>query len=237
MSGESLTLLTRVKRFLLGKPLTSHMALHSCIPKWKALPILSSDALSSVAYATEEVLLPLAALSALAVSWSVPIALAIGLLLFIITASYLQTIDAYPGGGGAYTVAKENLGTKAGLVAGASLLLDYILTVAVSVAAGVENLSSAFPFLLGHKELIGAIIILFLMLSHLRGVKESAGLFCLSYLLFYWVSVLPFNFWIRATHHGGRNPNFPRGEPVIPRRSIVLNSKIVCVGLFSTYRN
>src|SRR3954453_10373938 len=141
-----------IKSLILGNPIPNEMACHERIPKWKALAVLSSDALSSVAYATEEILIPLAAFSALAVTWSIPIAMAIGLLLVIITASYRQTIDAYPNGGGAYIVAKENLGTYAGLIAGASLLIDYILTVSVSIASGVENIASAFPMLVGHKE-------------------------------------------------------------------------------------
>jgi amino acid transporter len=139
--------LTRLKRILLGEPLSSQMAVHELIPKWKALAVLSSDALSSVAYATEEILIPLAAFSVLAVNWSIPIGIGIAILLTILTVSYRQTIDAYPSGGGAYIVAKENLGTHAGLVAGASLLIDYVLTVAVSTASGVENLASAFPSL------------------------------------------------------------------------------------------
>src|SRR3954467_12324243 len=100
-------------------------------------------------------------------TWSIPIALAIGALIIIITVSYRQTIDAYPNGGGAYIVAKENLGTYAGLVAGASLLIDYVLTVAVSTAAGVENLASAFPMLNEHKEFIGATIIFVIMVFNL----------------------------------------------------------------------
>ncbi|MFZ9596197.1 MAG: APC family permease, partial [Bdellovibrionia bacterium] len=122
---------------------------------------------------------PLAAFSSLAISWSITISLGIVILLGVITVSYRQTIDAYPGGGGAYIVAKENLGTVAGLVAGASLLIDYALTVAVSTAAGVENISSAFPFLAQHKEAIGALIILIIMMFNLRGVKESATFFAL----------------------------------------------------------
>ena len=172
-------ILTRLKRILLGEPLTNQMAMHERIPKWKALAVLSSDALSSVAYATEEILIPLAAFSALAVTWSIPIAIGIGLLLTIITLSYRQTIDAYPNGGGAYTVVKENLGVYAGLIAAGALLIDYVLTVAVSIAAGVENLASAWPILLPHKEWIAALIIFCLMLFNLRGVKESATLFAL----------------------------------------------------------
>ncbi len=176
--------LTRIKRILLGEPLTNQMAIHELIPKWKALALLSSDALSSVAYATEEILIPLAAFSALAVTWSIPIGIAITLLLVILTISYRQTIDAYPSGGGAYIVAKENLGIYAGLIAGASLLVDYVLTVAVSTASGVENLASAFPALSEHKEIIGALIIFLIMVLNLRGVKESATLFAFPTYLF-----------------------------------------------------
>ncbi|MBI2712311.1 MAG: APC family permease [Bdellovibrio sp.] len=181
--------LSQFKRVFLGQPLSNQMASEELIPKWKALAVLSSDALSSVAYATEEVLIPLAAFSVLAVGWSIPIALAICALLIIITISYRQTIDAYPSGGGAYIVAKENLGTTAGLVAGASLLIDYVLTVAVSIASGVEQLASAFPVLVEHKELCGAFIILLIALFNLRGIRESASIFALPTYLFV-VSIL-----------------------------------------------
>ncbi len=177
-------LLNRIKRVLVGEPLSSHMADHETIPKWKALAVLSSDALSSVAYATEEILIPLAAFSTLAMSWSIPIASGIAALLMILTASYRQTIDAYPGGGGAYIVAKENLGTQAGLIAGASLLIDYVLTVSVSVAAGVENLGSAFPALVEHKVFVDALIVLLIALFNLRGIRESASIFAIPTYLF-----------------------------------------------------
>lgn len=167
----------RAKMYLVGSPLQSDQLHHQRIPKWKALAVLSSDALSSVAYATEEVLIPLSLLSAAAVSWAIPIAFAILFLLVVVTISYRQTIDAYPNGGGAYTVAKENLGTQAGLVAGASLLIDYVLTVAVSVAAGVENTTAAFPFLEPHKEAIGVVVIIILATMNLRGISESASVF------------------------------------------------------------
>src|ERR1051325_8963011 len=101
-----------IKNYLLGQPIPSEMAIHERIPKWKALAVLSSDALSSVAYATEEILIPLAAFATMAVAWSMPIAISIGVLLAILTLSYRQSIDSYPNGGGAYIVAKENLGTK-----------------------------------------------------------------------------------------------------------------------------
>src|SRR3954471_18351927 len=113
--------LRNLKRLIVGSPLMTEMMHNERISKWKALAVLSSDALSSVAYATEEVLIPLALFATAAVAWSMPIAIAIGVLLFVVTVSYRQTIEAYPGGGGAYTVARENLGENAGLVAGAAL--------------------------------------------------------------------------------------------------------------------
>ncbi len=174
----------KIKRLLLGQPLSNQMLAHERISKRKALAVLSSDALSSVAYATEEILIPLAAFSIAATNWSLPIALGITFLLTIVILSYRQTIDAYPGGGGAYLVARENLGVQFGLVAGAALLLDYILTVAVSTAAGVENIAAAFPALAMHKELIGVTIIFVIMLLNLRGVQESATIFAIPTYIF-----------------------------------------------------
>ncbi len=176
--------MSKLKRLILGDPLSTDMAQHERIPKWKALAVLSSDALSSVAYATEEVLIPLSIFSIAAVSWSIPIAISIALLLVIVTVSYRQTIDAYPSGGGAYTVAKENLGTHAGLVAAAALLIDYVLTVSVSVAAGVENIISAFPNLSNHAVLIGVCTIIIIAMFNLRGVRESASIFAIPTYLF-----------------------------------------------------
>jgi amino acid transporter len=167
----------KLKHFLIGNPLTMDKLEEEQIPKWKALAVLSSDALSSVAYATEEVLIALLGLSAAAMAWSIPMAIGVALLLLIITLSYQQTISAYPHGGGAYTVAKENLGETAGLVAGAALLIDYILTVSVSVSAGVENIGSAFPLIVAHKVLIGVLIILLIMALNLRGIRESSNIF------------------------------------------------------------
>lgn len=170
---------TKAKRFLLGEPLLTHHDSHERIPKWKALSTLSSDALSSVAYATDSILFTLTAFATYAVGWSIPIALAIAALLAIVTASYHQTIEAYPSGGGAYTVAKENLGTYAGLVAGAALLIDYVLTVSVSVASGVENIASAFPLFAEHKAIICVLVILVITFLNLRGIRESATIFAL----------------------------------------------------------
>lgn len=170
-------LLTKIKNAFIGNPLTMDKLEEEKIPKWKALAVLSSDALSSVAYATEEVLIPLSLFALAAMAWSIPMAIGVAILLLIITLSYQQTISAYPHGGGAYTVAKENLGETAGLVAGAALLIDYILTVSVSVSAGLENIGSAIPFIAGHKVLIGVLIIFIIMILNLRGLKESSNVF------------------------------------------------------------
>lgn len=170
-------LIDKIKHRLIGNPLTIDKLEEEQIPKWKALAVLSSDALSSVAYATEEVLIPLSLFAVTAMSWSLPMAVLVALLLFIITMSYQQTISAYPHGGGAYTVSKENLGETAGLVAGAALLIDYILTVSVSISAGVANIGSAFPIVSEHLVISCVVVILFMMLLNLRGLKESSNIF------------------------------------------------------------
>ena len=170
--------ISKVRKFLIGNPLHNSQHSHELLPKWKALALLSADALSSVAYATEEIIIPLTLTGiAFATTWSLPIALAILALMLIVALSYQQTVRAYPNGGGAYIVAKENLGVGAGLVAGAALLIDYILTVAVSVSAGVENLVSAFPSMAGIQVFTGVWVILLLMVLSLRGVKDSATIF------------------------------------------------------------
>jgi amino acid transporter len=170
-------LISKIKHVFIGNPLTIDKLEEERIPKWKALAILSSDALSSVAYATEEVLIPLSLFAVAAMAWSIPMAIGVAVLLLIITLSYQQTISAYPHGGGAYTVAKENLGETAGLVAGAALLIDYILTVSVSVSAGLENIGSAFPFISEHRVILGVLVILTIMMLNLRGVRESSNVF------------------------------------------------------------
>ncbi|MBC7532314.1 MAG: APC family permease [Oligoflexus sp.] len=201
----------RIKTFLVGHPLSTEQLQHERIPKWKALAVLSSDALSSVAYATEEVLIPLSLFATAAVAWSLPIAVAIACLLIIITISYRQTIDAYPGGGGAYTVAKENLGVNAGLVAGGALLIDYVLTVAVSTAAGVENVAAAFPMLLPHKEILGILVISLITLLNLRGVRESASIFALPTYIF----IFSFIILIGAGAYQILTGNFHAVAPII----------------------
>jgi amino acid transporter len=175
-----------LKRFIIGRALRTEQAAHERLSKKTALAVFSSDALSSTAYATEEILLVLAVAVAYgqagAFRYVVPISIGIGVLLVIVAISYRQTIHAYPSGGGAYIVAKENLGTNAGLVAGASLLVDYVLTVAVSIAAGVAAITSMvqgtrYAWLDDHKVLLCLMFIGFIALANLRGVRESGALF------------------------------------------------------------
>ena len=169
--------LTRAKRLLVGRPLASERLESERLNKKTALAVLSSDAISSVAYATEQILFVLAVLGAVAVQYVFGISLVIAGLLLLVGLSYRQTIFAYPGGGGSYTVAKDNLGTMAALVAAAALLTDYLLTVAVSIASGVAAITSAYPTLASHAVLLCVLAILVLMLVNLRGVRESGLIF------------------------------------------------------------
>ncbi|MFO1519152.1 MAG: APC family permease [bacterium] len=173
-----------LKRLILGRPLRSSEIVHQRISKKVALAVFSSDALSSVAYATEEILLVLVPAGFLAVQLSLPVALAIGLLLIILISSYSETIHAYPSGGGAYIVSKENLGKYPSLIAGASLLTDYVLTVSVSAASGVAAITSAFPSLYSHSVLLALACIAFITVANLRGIKESGALFAAPTYLF-----------------------------------------------------
>lgn len=177
---------TAVKRLLVGKALRTEQAAHERLSKKTALAVFSSDALSSTAYATEEILLVLAVAASFgqgyAFRYVIPISIGIAALLLIVATSYRQTIHAYPSGGGAYIVAKENLGTTPGLIAAAALLVDYVLTVSVSIAAGVAAITSAvqgtrFAWLDNHKVSLCLVFIAIIALANLRGVRESGALF------------------------------------------------------------
>jgi amino acid transporter len=168
-----------LKRLLLGRALSTYSQEHQLLPKSLALPVFSSDTLSSVAYATEEMMLVLVLAGAAGLSYRLPIALAIAALLAIVVTSYRQTVRAYPRGGGSYIVARENLGTLPGLVAAAAILTDYVLTVAVSVTAGTIAITSAAPSLADHKVLIASVLVAFITAANLRGVKEAGALFAL----------------------------------------------------------
>jgi len=172
------------KRLLVGTPLATAQLVHERLTKVKALAIFSSDLLSSSAYATEEILLILILAGTVAFSFSIPISLAIAALAAIVVTSYRQTVRAYPSGGGAYLVAKDNLGILPGLTAGASLLVDYTLTVAVSVAAGVAAITSAAPALHDERVLLGVSFIGLITLGNLRGVRESGTIFAIPAYIF-----------------------------------------------------
>jgi amino acid transporter len=177
---------TTLKRLLVGRAKRTEQAIHERLTKKTGLAVFASDALSSTAYASEEILLVLAVAAAYgqtyAFGYVVPITFVIAVVLAIVATSYRQTIHAYPSGGGAYIVAKENLGTYPGLVAAAALLVDYVLTVSVSLAAGVAAITSAaqgtrFAWLNNHKVFLCVTLIAFIALANLRGVRESGSLF------------------------------------------------------------
>ncbi|MHB8376407.1 MAG: APC family permease [Dehalococcoidia bacterium] len=174
----------RVRRVFVGSPISSEDSDEQRIPKLKALAVFSSDALSSSAYATDEILLVLVAAGTGALTHSIEIALAIGLLLAIVTFSYRQTIRAYPSGGGAYIVARENLGDIAGLSAAAALSVDYILTVSVSIAAGVFAITSAFAGLHSLSVEISVGMVALITVLNLRGIRESGTIFAVPTYLF-----------------------------------------------------
>jgi amino acid transporter len=168
---------TALKRLIVGRPMSSGELGHTLLPKSIALPVFASDALSSMAYATQEILLVLSLVGVAALGLVVPIAIAVALLLAIVIVSYRQIVRAYPGGGGAYVVAYENLGFVAGLAVGAALLLDYILTVSVSITAGGDAIISAMPALAEYKVGITLALIALVTLANLRGSKESGRIF------------------------------------------------------------
>jgi len=177
----------RVRGVLIGRPLASSELSHERLSKTKALAIFSSDNLSSSAYATEEILLILVLAGTSALTYSIPIALLIGVLAAVVATSYRQTIRAYPDGGGAYVVAKENIGVNASLIAGSALFVDYVLTVAVSTAAGVAAVTSAIPDLHDLKIELAIFFVAVLTVGNLRGVRESGTIFAIPTYFFIFV--------------------------------------------------
>ena len=169
--------LARARHFLFGRPLGSESELMDRLPKWKALPMFSSDVLSSVAYATQAILYTLLGAGSVALGWLMPISFAIVGVLALVTLSYRQTIRAYPNGGGSYIVARANLGVLPGLVAAAALLTDYVLTVAVSVSSGAQALYSAFPVLVPVAVPLIVLFIVLVMAVNLRGIRASGTIF------------------------------------------------------------
>jgi amino acid transporter len=229
-----LSVLDALKRFLVGQPLRTSQAVHERLTKRVALAVFSSDALSSVAYATEQIMLVLAVAATYshdsgAFFYVLPISLVIAVLLWLVTTSYRQTINAYPSGGGAYIVAKENLGTTAGLTAAASLLVDYVLTVSVSVAAGVEAITSAaqgtdLAWLAGHRAALCVGIIGLGALANLRGIRESGSIFAVpTYVfLFSFLGMIAWGLAYYALNHGAiavptvADPTFAEGYALQP---------------------
>ena len=177
-------LLTVLRRIIIGERLPTARAIHERLPKYLALPVFASDAISSSAYAIEEILLVLLVAGSVGLGCSWGVAAAIALLFSMVAASYRQTVAAYPSGGGAYIVARENLGTPAGLIAAGALLTDYVLTVAVSVAAGIAAIVSAAPGLQSHRVGLCVLAVAIITAANLRGARESGKLFAPPVYLF-----------------------------------------------------
>jgi amino acid transporter len=181
-----------VKRLLIGRARRSEQLGDTLLPKWLALPVFASDAISSVAYATEEIVLVLALGGVAYLTTAKWIGVAIALLLATVVASYRQTCHAYPGGGGAYIVSRTNLGESAALTAAAALLVDYVMTVAVSIVSGVVAITSAVPSLAHHAVALSVTFVVLLVLANLRGVKESGKLFAIPTYAFIGLTLLMF---------------------------------------------
>ncbi|HEX8940179.1 MAG TPA: APC family permease [Candidatus Limnocylindrales bacterium] len=177
-------LVARVKALVIGRPLSNEQEITERLSKKLALPIFSSDAISSSAYATDEILKVLVLASLAAFAWSVWVAAAVALLLTIVAFSYRQVCRAYPSGGGAYVVARENLGPHFGLVAAAALMVDYVMTVAVSTASAIANLATAFPVIGDYRVELGALTIFLVTAANLRGLRESGNIFAVPTYLF-----------------------------------------------------
>jgi len=213
-----------IRDFLTGATLASHRLEGERLSKIKALAVFSSDALSSVAYATQEILFVLILAGSGAMQWSLPIAIAIALLLAIVVASYRQTVRAYPGGGGAYIVAHENLGIGFGLVAAASLLIDYILTVSVSVASGIDALASLNEEFRPYALPLAVAIVGFVALINLRGVRESGTIFAIPTYAFITTLTLAIGVAVVKILWSGESPlstGAPR-EPITAAQSLGL---------------
>ena len=177
-------MLSRIKHLLVGTPLPTHQLVHERLNKIRALAAFSPDALSSIAYANQEIYLGLIVAGSAGLTLSLPIGLVITGLLTIVALSYFQTIHGYPSGGGSYIVARANLGTLPGLVAGAALLIDYVLTAAVSLTAGVAAIASAFPALWPHRVTLALLLLLIVTLANLRGLRETGTLMTIPVYLF-----------------------------------------------------
>jgi len=209
-------MLSILKRYLIGKPLKTTELGEQKLSNTKALAILSSDALSSVAYGPEQILIVLATVGAVAYWYSIPIGIGVLILLLALILSYRQIIFSYPHGGGAYVVSKQNLGVIPGLVAGGSLLVDYILTVAVSVSAGTDAITSAIPILHSHTVFIAVLLVIFITILNLRGLTESASILAYPVYLFVvaLVIIIVVGLFNVITGHGPQVTHAPIGTEI-----------------------
>jgi amino acid transporter len=196
------------KRALVGRKLRSTQLGETLLPKRIALPVFASDALSSVAYAPDEIFLTLSLGGLTAYTYNWKIGIAVALVLLTVVASYRQNVHAYPSGGGDYEVATVNLGPTAGLTVGSALLVDYVLTVAVSISSGVQNAAAALPWLEGHEATAASVLVILLMAMNLRGTKESGRAFAVPTYLFM-VAILLMGLWGYARYLGGNLPQAP----------------------------
>ncbi|WP_328291902.1 APC family permease [Kineococcus sp. NBC_00420] len=200
-----------IKRVLVGRPFRSERLSETLLPKRIALPVFASDALSSVAYAPDEIFLTLSIAGIAAYAFSPWIAAAVVLVMVVVVASYRQNVHAYPSGGGDYEVATVNLGPNAGLTVGSALLVDYVLTVAVSISSGAQYAAAAIPALRGHEALFAVVLVLLLMTANLRGLRESGAAFAIPTYIFMF-SILGMAIWGFARLLFGDLPDAPSAQ-------------------------
>src|ERR1700742_3982759 len=210
-----------MKRLLLGRPFRSDRLQHTLLPKRIALPVFASDALSSVAYDPDEILLTLSVGGAAFYAYSWKMAVAVALVMLVVVASYRQNVHAYPSGGGDYEVATVNLGPKFGLVVASALMVDYVLTVAVSVSSGVANFGSAWPFARDHPVGVAVTVVAVLAATNLRGIREAGLAFAIPTYAFM-ISVLVMVGWgfIRIFGFGNHLGAASSTEPIVNAHSV-----------------
>ncbi|EOM78199.1 amino acid transporter [Rhodococcus rhodnii LMG 5362] len=201
-----------MKRLLLGRPFRSDTLGHTLLPKRIALPVFASDAMSSVAYAPEEIFLVLSIAGISAYAYSPWVGLAVAAVMFVVVASYRQNVHAYPSGGGDYEVATVNLGPNAGLTVGSALLVDYVLTVAVSISAAASNIGSAIPFVAEHKVLFAVAAIALLTAVNLRGIRESGTAFAIPTYAFIGGMLIMLGWGLTRTYVFGEDLRAPSSE-------------------------
>ncbi len=208
--------IARVRSFVFGQPLSNAQEIEERLTKKKALAIFSSDAISSSAYATDEILKVLILASVSALTWSIQIAAAVAILLAVVAFSYRQVCRAYPGGGGAYVVVRKKLGPRAGLIAAAALMIDYVMTVAVSTASAIANLGSAWPALNGYAVELAVLSVAIVATANLRGIRESGNIFALPTYLFMGSALLAIAIGLLNTVTGNVHQLAPPQHALVP---------------------